>query len=121
MERPKQPWSQFVKSMPQGRAPGLKEIADRWDEYEDVKSRGDDGAEKVIGRRAKEVGEQRAYLAYLTGAMEEEEQRYFGMLNIRVDQLVLLAIVPTLRDLVASVANLRLGGTLLSGSISEAE
>lgn len=103
LERPKQEWAQFVKSMPPGRAPGLKEIADRWDEYEDIKSRGDDGQEKVVGRRAKETGEQRAYLAYLTGAMELEEQRYFGMLNIRVDQLVLLAIVPTLRDLIGKM------------------
>lgn len=100
LERPKQSWAEFVASMPKGRAPGLGEIAQRWSETEPIMGEDADGKPVERGRRSKENGEGRAYLAWLTGSMEPEEEAYFKMLNIRVDHLVLLAIVPVIRSLV---------------------
>lgn len=100
IERPKQSWAEFNDQLPKGgRAPGLREIAERWSEREELKGKDDSGAEVVRGVRSKENGEERAYQAFILGVMEPEEARYFGMLDLRVDVLTRLAVVPVLRDL----------------------
>lgn len=98
-DKPKLKWDEFVAKMPPGRAPTVRDISDRWGQYEDVLSQKEPGKpQKVVSRRSLDNGEERAYLAWVGGLMEPEEQRYFSMLTLRTDALLALAVVPTIRE-----------------------
>lgn len=99
IERPKQSWEQFISSLAPGKSPQLADIHKRWDEVDAIERRDADGKVVATDRRSRENGEQRAYMAWATGAMEPEEERYVSTLSLRVDPLVLLAIVPAIREL----------------------
>lgn len=95
---PRQTWAEFVAAMPRGKAPQQGDIFRRWDEMEEVSSASNSpGAKPSL--RSKENGEQRAYLAWIAGTMEPEERAYLSMLTLRTDQIVLLAIIPAVREL----------------------
>lgn len=103
--KPKQSWADYLGSMPPGRAPGLRDIADRWNEFEEIEKRSvaNGNVTTVIVKRSKENGEERAYQAWLLGLMEPEEELFFGMLSLRSEALTLLAIVPIVRELTARI------------------
>lgn len=100
--KPALTWAQFCEKMPIGRAPLLKDIFDRWSSKEIIMSKAQpDAPAKKIGERNRDDGEPRAYIAWVTGLMEPEEQTYFSMMSIRTDALVATAVVPVVRELLA--------------------
>jgi hypothetical protein len=106
IKKPEESWQQFVELMPKGKAPTLKDVVDRWNEWEDVKKKSN-GGEMIAVRTSKDNGEQRLYQAFALGVMEPEERLYVSMLTLRSDQLVLMGVVPVLRDLAGDVKDLR--------------
>lgn len=93
------PFNRWLESMPVNKAPALLDFANRWDEIETIETRDAHGHVTGTTQRKKEVGEQRAYVAFLTGVMEPAEAYQFGMLSVRIDALVTSAIVPLVRHL----------------------
>ena len=97
--RPERTWAEFVKSHPNGKSITIADICMRWCEFETVDKLDSSGKVTGTSKRSKENGEQRAYAAWILGAMEPEEASVFSTLQIRVEPLVLLAIVPVVREL----------------------
>lgn len=118
--RPKQSWEEFVERMPPGKAPTLKDIIDRWSEYEQ-QTITRDGVTRVVRGASRDNGEERAYRAWLLGVMEREEERYFGMLTLRGDVLVQVAIVPVVRGLLAYTRGLEAEVSTLSARVQTLE
>lgn len=101
IERPKQSWEQYIASLSPSKPVSLGGICERWNEYDLIERKDEHGKVVAHDRRSRENGEQRAYMAWATGAMEPEEERVFSMMSLRLEPLVLLAIVPAVRELIS--------------------
>jgi len=115
---PKLTFAQWRERMPPNWTPRMGDFRNRWDQH--TAPVVDPTSKRVISpSRPMEIGEERAYMAWLMGIMEEEEALAFRMVEFDLKKMIYQAIVPVIRDLREQNAALALQLASLTAQLKE--
>lgn len=100
MFKPLESWAEFAERHQPGRQPSIANMIARWEEW--VVGPPDPAHPERLGKRTpKGVGEQNLYSAWLLEEMDAEEAKYFALYLLQPSKLIMLALVPEVRNSIA--------------------
>lgn len=101
MFKPAQSWEEFLlDKIPSGKQPTLADLQQRWEQY-DLRDDPRFPDRKQSLRVPRGVADQNMYSAWLLEEMEKPEAEFFAQNILQPSKLIMLAMVPELRKLLA--------------------